>query len=1022
MQNTILKSLLFALMLMSYDIEAQQCFDCGEGRMGAFKATHDTTILGGNYDFSSFIIDPGVTVKVSGKDPLVIRSKNQVSIAGILDASGQDGTNGVTGMTGGTGGNGFAGAYNGGNGVFTSGTSVNGVNGFGPGAGYFGAGWTGGGGAGYATTGGSASASSGLGGINYGDQKLIQLIGGSGGGSGASGFNCGSGGGGAGGGVIVIFTCQSISVTLTGAIYCNGGNGGSDGNGNCGGGGGGSGGTIWLGGEDVWVAGQVKALGGNGGSSAVPGNPYFGNGAMGSNGRIRIDYKTKQFSGTINPASGFTTTPFIVSIYRSLNTRCYGSATGYAKVRANGGALPYSYSWSTGSISNEIKNLSKGTYTVTVTDGNGCSQSETVQIEDPKPLNTWSEPILPSCAGGNDGALFTGAYGGTPFPKNSTLGTALFSNANAEGVMFNIQMNRTVDILKLALVLDEGQTHDIVVYYKAGKYAGFEKDATAWTNLGTYSVMGLGTESATFIVFNTPLNVSSGDYSFYVYSLSGKINTLTPAALGSSSIFDHCMTLYEGVGRDANTDPFQANQLSKQYLSGFIRYVINNPSGDRYNYLWNTNSGAHELKNIASGNYPLTVSDAFGCSSTFTKTLPDANKIDIVATTLVNPDCNGRNNGFIAITPTGGNTEKSIYTGFSSNLSGAGLMFDFHANQAININRLKFIISDTSAISVWYKTGSYVGNENNQSAWTLASTQVINPPMNEAPSELILNPGINILQGDYALYIANTNGTIKLGSGNVAGQIAATTNEIDLFSGTIRSAGNTSFNTLSEGVGIYTGSIGYTYPNNQYTYLWDNGSVNSSLSNLSSGDYQVKVKDIGGCAQKQTFHIIEPAPIQVNSTIVSEVDSLENGSAEINIIGGAEPYYIYWPATGTTGAQLNNVPSGNYSVLVVDANGCTGYGSATVDRILSHSIPDAILVLNPVPTMNWVKITKPISGMENCRFQMYDDNGRLVLNLSSTVSILMQEGISLENYRDGMYNVVVSDEDQRYTTKIVIIK
>lgn len=44
---------------------------------------------------------------------------------------------------------------------------------------------------------------------------------------------------------------------------------------------------------------------------------------------------------------------------------------------------PYVYNWSNGSSTQNISNLSAGTYTVTVTDANGCSQNQTETISQP---------------------------------------------------------------------------------------------------------------------------------------------------------------------------------------------------------------------------------------------------------------------------------------------------------------------------------------------------------------------------------------------------------------------------------------------------------------------------------------------------------------------------------------------------------------------------------------------------------------------------------------------------------------
>ncbi|MDY0907713.1 Ig-like domain-containing protein, partial [Pedobacter sp. CFBP9032] len=69
----------------------------------------------------------------------------------------------------------------------------------------------------------------------------------------------------------------------------------------------------------------------------------------------------------------------------SQNVICYGANTGSATASASGGTSPYNYSWNTNPVqaSATANNLTAGTYTVTVTDANGCSTTQDVTITEP---------------------------------------------------------------------------------------------------------------------------------------------------------------------------------------------------------------------------------------------------------------------------------------------------------------------------------------------------------------------------------------------------------------------------------------------------------------------------------------------------------------------------------------------------------------------------------------------------------------------------------------------------------------
>jgi len=383
--RAILVKVIFFILVMSLyegNLYSQPCFNAGTGSDGAYHATSNTTLAGGVYNFTTFTIDAGVIVEVTGSNPLMIHCNGQVLINGTLSANGGNGQNGVTYSTFGAGGVGVAGGQNGGNGVFTaSGGPFDGFDGSGQGGtNTKGSQWSGGGGAGYAINGlGCGHSSGGFGGLAYGSNDVSDLFAGSGGGGGSGGNNCGSGGGGAGGGVIVIHS--GISIVVNGIISSNGGNGGSDGSGSCGGGGGGSGGVIWLASPSITHDGLLSAVGGQGGSSTNIGNPYYGVGGNGGYGRIRLDYIGSILgSGTINPVAGYQAEILNVGITSLL---CHGDATGFIAAECSGGIQPYTYVWAPISSSDSlVTGVPAGTYFLTVTDASGCWDTLSVVLEE----------------------------------------------------------------------------------------------------------------------------------------------------------------------------------------------------------------------------------------------------------------------------------------------------------------------------------------------------------------------------------------------------------------------------------------------------------------------------------------------------------------------------------------------------------------------------------------------------------------------------------------------------------------
>lgn len=68
-------------------------------------------------------------------------------------------------------------------------------------------------------------------------------------------------------------------------------------------------------------------------------------------------------------------------------TSCYGEGDGYIELTVTGGVPYYEYKWSNGYESQNLKGFKAGTYTVTVTDKGGCTQTQSYEIPQPQPLN-----------------------------------------------------------------------------------------------------------------------------------------------------------------------------------------------------------------------------------------------------------------------------------------------------------------------------------------------------------------------------------------------------------------------------------------------------------------------------------------------------------------------------------------------------------------------------------------------------------------------------------------------------------
>ena len=120
--------------------------------------------------------------------------------------------------------------------------------------------------------------------------------------------------------------------------------------------------------------------------------------------------------------------PSQISIIPSVSNADCGNDNGLISVTATGGDGNYIYSWSNGQTNSSINNLSPGSYTVNVTDGNGCIATETITVVTQGNLTVTVNPSLASIEAGETVQLE--ASGGTTYSWSPPDGLSCTDCAN----------------------------------------------------------------------------------------------------------------------------------------------------------------------------------------------------------------------------------------------------------------------------------------------------------------------------------------------------------------------------------------------------------------------------------------------------------------------------------------------------------------------------------------------------------------------------------------------------------------
>lgn len=554
------------------------------------------------------------------------------------------------------------------------------------------------------------------------------------------------------------------------------------------------------------------------------------------------------------------------------------------------------YIWSNGSNISNITVSTAGTYTVTVTNSSGCVATASVTVIINQTPTASISGVLSICAGQTTTLT---AAGGDSYDWNTTAttpsitvftpGTYTVTVTNIAGCTATKQV--TVGPV-IATTLDAS-----AVSCAPDALVNIDITATGGQMPYTYS---WNTGQITEDLSNMP----QGEYTVTITDLNGCSNSATSNIAGNPSV--PVVTLSKNANINCVVPTVTLTALPATNAS----------------YIWSSGAtpvnGTNKATVTAAGTYTVTVTNTqSGCTGTAVITVTSNGNIPNISSQVTPPTCSGCN-GVINITASGG---LSPYTYDWADLPGTnnpedktnlcGGTYTLTVTDANGCTiSTSTVVSQPTAIIISVVPGGITkptcfGASNGAIDLTVTSGQ--------APYTYLWSTGditediTGIPAGNYTLTVTDIAGCTK-------------TQTLTVTQPSLLISNPSSFPVTCQGMNdgsIHISVAGGTSP---YSYIWSDGSIMGNRNNLEPGVYAVTITDSKGCTSTQSVEVSGVSAISSQPLTTQSCGSTTvNASATT---GGTVPYTYLW-SNAITGPINVLSASGNYSLTITDANGCT---------------------------------------------------------------------------------------------------
>lgn len=667
----------------------------------------------------------------------------------------------------------------------------------------------------------------------------------------------------------------------------------------------------------VSTTGNDAACGNNNGSataSASGGNgPYSYSWSNGGSAANISNLAPGTYTVTVTDASTCTSTATVsignaaaptVAFNNVSNATC-GLNNGAATAAANGGTPGFSYAWSHGATTASISGLSGGSYTVTVTDANGCTAVNSLSIAAFGGPTASANGVSATC-GQNNGSASASASGG-----NANYSYAWSNGGNTSNISGLSPGSYTVTVTDGNGCTDVA---NVTINAISGPAVSATGNATSCgqNNGGAAASVNGGTPGFTYAWSNgattsTLSGLAAGNYTVTVTDANGCTDVASYMVMASNS----------PTASISSVSPAACNQ------SNGSATATASGGGGNFSYSWSNGATTATISGLAAGAYTVTVTDANGCTDVATAQIANANG-PTAATSGTSTTC-GQSNGTASASATGGagNYTYAWSNGASSaNLNGLAAgsytVTVTDANGCLDVSSVTVAASTAPSLTLnasdisceGSADGSLTANvSNGQSPYTYTWS-------NGATSSSISG----LTPGTYGVTVTDANGCTETGSQTLNAPPAL-----------LATGSSTPESTSGAADGTATASPTGGTPG--YSYLWSNGQTTQTASGLAAGTYSVTITDGKGCTTTVTVNVslltglpnlntgslsIYPNPNQGRFVVDIMLPQAEKLNIQVFSILGKEAAYqdLGSTAGGTYTVDLEGFPQGVYFVVI----------------------------------------------------------------------------------------------------------